>query len=237
MSSNAIWILENAKANRGGGVKFGVPYRFRHAATNSYLTIMFHPHLANTYCLAVSSNPSASVGPQSLFMLHPLDSDTITLTTTTPVQIKHDATGLFVKRPQVYFTALAFWAQGAHVLHKGGGCAPRAGRCPPRGWQQGRDQPTAHGTVDVVRRCEILVQGGRRVGQEGVRCRGTQERQQTGEGATQTHRTREPHQEGKGRAQQTRRRGTARQERQPEQREQGTRMERMGECAHGRQRQ
>ena len=42
------------------------------------------------------------------------------------------------------------------------------------------------------------------------------------------HRTREPHQEGQGRAQQTRRRGTARQERQPEQREQGTRMEGMG---------
>ena len=39
----------------------------------------------------------------------------------------------------------------------------------------------------------------------------------------------------KGEAQQTRRRGTARQERQPEQREQGTRMERMVERAHGRQ--
>ena len=79
--------------------------------------------------------------------------------------------------------------------------------------------------------------GGRRLGQEGVRNRGTQERQQTGGGATQTHRIREPHQEGQGRAQQTRRRGTARQERQPEQREQGTRMKRMAECAHGRQQQ
>ena len=58
--------------------------------------------------------------------------------------------------------------------------------------------------------------GGGRLGQEWVRERGTQERQQTGGGATQTHRTREPHQEGQGRAQQTRRRGTARQERQPE---------------------
>ena len=48
---------------------------------------------------------------------------------------------------------------------------------------------------------------------------------------------REPHQQGQGRAQQTRRRGTARLERQPEQREQGTRMERMAEHAHGRQRQ
>ena len=75
------------------------------------------------------------------------------------------------------------------------------------------------------------------MGQEGVRDRGTQERQQTGGGATQTHRTREPHQEGQGRAQETRRRGKARQERQLEQREQGTRMEGMGERVHGRQRQ
>ena len=72
------------------------------------------------------------------------------------------------------------------------------------------------------------------MGQEWVRDKGTQERQQTGGGATQTHRTREPHQEGQGRAQQTRRRGAARQERQPGQ---GTRMEGMGERAHGRQRQ
>ena len=50
--------------------------------------------------------------------------------------------------------------QGAHVLHKGGNCAPRAGRCPPRGWQQGHDQSTAHGTVHVVRRCETLERGG-----------------------------------------------------------------------------
>ena len=35
--------------------------------------------------------------------------------------------------------------QGARVLHKSGGCAPRARRCPPRGWQQGREQPTALG--------------------------------------------------------------------------------------------
>ena len=52
--------------------------------------------------------------------------------------------------------------------------------------------------------------GGRRVAKEWVRKRGTLERQQTGGGATQTHRTREPHQEGRGRAQQTRRRGAAR---------------------------
>ena len=96
-----------------------------------------------------------------------------------------------------------------------GGCSPRTGRCLPRGWQQGRGQPTAHGTVNVIRRREPRVQGGRRVGHEWVHERGTQERQQTGGGATQTHRTREPHQEGQGRAQQTRKRGAARQERQP----------------------
>ena len=47
--------------------------------------------------------------------------------------------------------------------------------------------------------------GGRQVGQEWVRERGTQERQKTGGGATQAHRTREPHHERQGRAQQTRR--------------------------------
>ena len=60
---------------------------------------------------------------------------------------------------------------------------------------------------------------------------------QTWGGATHTHRTWEPHQEGQGRVQQTRRRGTTRQEKQPEQREQGAKMERMGERAHGRQQQ
>ena len=124
--------------------------------------------------------------------------------------------------------------RGARKLHKGGGCAPRAGRCPARGWQQGRDQPTACGTVNVIRRCEIRVRGGTWVGQEWVRKRGIQERQHTGGGATQTQRTREPHHEGRGGAQQTRRRGAARQERQPGQ---GTRMEGMGERAHVRQRQ
>ena len=124
--------------------------------------------------------------------------------------------------------------RGARELLKGRGCAPCAGRCPPRGWQQGREQPTACGTVNIVWRREIRVRGERLVGQEWVRKRGTQERQQTGGGATKTHRTREPHQEGRGLAQQTRRKGAARQERQPGQ---GTRTEGMGECAHERQRQ
>ena len=66
--------------------------------------------------------------------------------------------------------------------------------------------------------------GGGGVGQEGVRDMGTQQRHQTRGGATQTHRTRESHQGGQGQAHETRR-GTARQERLPERREQGTRME------------
>ena len=41
-----------------------------------------------------------------------------------------------------------------------GNCTPRAGRYPLRGWQQGRDQLTAHGTVSVIRRREIRVRGG-----------------------------------------------------------------------------
>ena len=54
--------------------------------------------------------------------------------------------------------------RGAHELHKGGGCALRAGRCPPQGWQQGRDQPTARGTVNVARSREIRVRGGQAAG-------------------------------------------------------------------------
>ena len=50
--------------------------------------------------------------------------------------------------------------------------SPRAGRCPPRGWQQGCEQPTAHGTVHVVRRCEILVRGGQAGGTGGGARRG-----------------------------------------------------------------
>ena len=76
--------------------------------------------------------------------------------------------------------------RGARELHKGGGCAPHAGRCPPRGWQQGCDQPTARGTINVIGRCGICVRGDRRVRQEWVLKRGTQERQQAGGGGTQT---------------------------------------------------
>ena len=115
------------------------------------------------------------------------------------------------------------------------GAVPRAprGACHGVGNRAVTSQPrtvqsTSYGDVKSTYR------GGGRVGQEWVRKRGTQERQQTRGGATQTHRTREPHQEGRGRAQRARRRGAARQKRQPGQ---GTRMGGMGERAHGRQRQ
>ena len=94
--------------------------------------------------------------------------------------------------------------RGARELRKGGGCAPCAGRCPPWGWQQGRDQPTAYGTVHVVRRCETLVRAGQAGGTGVGALKGHP-------GATQPHRTQEPHQEGRRRAQQARRRGAARQ--------------------------
>ena len=110
--------------------------------------------------------------------------------------------------------------RGARELHKGGGCAPRTGRCTPRGWQQGRDQPTACGTVNVVRRREIRIHGGRWVGQEWVRKRGTQERQQTGEEqhrykerGTHTRRDEGEHSRQGGGAQQGRR---GHQDREPE---------------------
>ena len=70
--------------------------------------------------------------------------------------------------PRSEFCSTTEHLQGAHVLHKGGSCAPHAGRCPLRGWQQGREQPSAHGTVHVVRRYEILVRGEQAGGTGGV---------------------------------------------------------------------
>ena len=102
------------------------------------------------------------------------------------------------------------WSSGT-LGDEGGGRAPggarhgggnRAVNSQPR-----TGQSTSYGDV----KSSYEGGGGRRVGQEGVRDMGTQERHQTGGGATQTHRMREPHLEGQGRAQQTRRRGTARQ--------------------------
>ena len=99
--------------------------------------------------------------------------------------------------------------QGVYKLHKGRGCTLRTGRCPLRGWQQGHDQPTVHGTIDVVQRYEILGGGGRwdRRGcaQGAPKSANRQGEEQHG------HRMREPHQEGRRQVQQTRKRGVARQ--------------------------
>ena len=85
---------------------------------------------------------------------------------------------------------------GRRLVGGGGG----AGRCPLRGWQQGRDQPTAHGTVHVVPRREILVRGVGAGGWDRTGCAtwALRSANRQGGGATQTHRTREPHQEGRG---------------------------------------
>ena len=93
---NAMWILEGARADRGGSVHFGAPYRLRHLASSSYLTVGDNLR-SMTQSLAVSAAPSTS--SDTLFLLYPLDSDAIALTSTTPVRLKHEATGLYVKRP------------------------------------------------------------------------------------------------------------------------------------------
>ena len=95
---NSIWVLEGARVDCGGSVKFGVPYHLRHLATNAYLTVVDDD--GDTPQLAVSTSPSCAVSRQTLFLLFPLDSDTIALTSTSPVRLKHQSTGLYVKRPQ-----------------------------------------------------------------------------------------------------------------------------------------
>ena len=140
------------------------------------------------------------------------------------------AEGAINKHPPSLYKVPTYSTRAGAARRAPGGARHRGGNRAVNS-QPRMGQSTSYGDV------KSSYGGGRRVGKEGVRDMGTQERHQTGGGATQTHRMREPHQGGQGRAHQTRRRGTARQERQPEQREQGTRMERMVEHAHGRQRQ
>ena len=97
--ANSMWILENAKANYGGSPQFGVAHRLRHVASSSYLTVLRHPVFAHTLQLAISSDPECPSDKNSLFILYPLDADTHALTSTTPVQLQHQASGLYVKRP------------------------------------------------------------------------------------------------------------------------------------------
>ena len=91
--ANSMWILENAKANHGGGLQFGVPLRLRHIASSSYLTVLCHPVFSHCSVLAISADPECAYSTNSLFSLHPLDEDTRSLTSTTPVQLQHHATG------------------------------------------------------------------------------------------------------------------------------------------------
>ena len=87
---NSIWVLERAQVDRGGSVKFGVGYRLRHLPTSTYLTVMEDGDAPQ---LAVSPVDSGAVTRQMLFVLYPLDSDTVALTSATPVQLKHKSTG------------------------------------------------------------------------------------------------------------------------------------------------
>ena len=89
---NSIWILENAKVNRGGSVRFGVAYRLRHLASSCYLTVV-KGGWDRSARLAVSPHASCTASRESLFLLYPLDSDTMGLSSTTPVQLRHEATG------------------------------------------------------------------------------------------------------------------------------------------------
>ena len=84
---NMIWILENANPIRGGGLKFGVPYRVRHLASSAYLTVV------DQVSLAVSTRPECTKSTQNLFVLCPLDADDMELTPTTPVRLKHQSSG------------------------------------------------------------------------------------------------------------------------------------------------
>ena len=91
--TSSVWILENTTVNVGGGVKFGQPYRMRHLASSAYLTVVPHAIVANKKQLTISTHSRCSSSRESLFLLYPLDSDTMTLASTTPVRLQHESTG------------------------------------------------------------------------------------------------------------------------------------------------
>ena len=92
--SNSMWILEDLKVNQGGSVQFGALYRVRHLASGSYLTIEPHPTMESRHQLTVSAQAACRSSRDAVFLLYPLDSDTMALASTTPVRLKHEATGL-----------------------------------------------------------------------------------------------------------------------------------------------
>ena len=96
--ANAMWILENRRVDRGGGVKFFTPYRLRHLPSSTYLTVADGPKGLR---LQLSDSRSPVNIKEALFVLHPLDLDTAVPTSQTPFHLKHQATGLYIKRPQM----------------------------------------------------------------------------------------------------------------------------------------
>ena len=100
LSANATWVLENATPNYGGSVEFGKAYRLRHLPSSSYLTAQGKANSKRKLQLGLSAHPSSSTSADSLFVLLPLDADTVTLDSTTPVQLVHEPSGMYVKRPQ-----------------------------------------------------------------------------------------------------------------------------------------
>ena len=92
-SANALWIFEAAKANRGGILELAVPYRLRHVASSSYLTVLYDA--ANEFAdLSLTAELSQANEEATLFLLHPLDNDTADMDSSTPVYLRHEKTGL-----------------------------------------------------------------------------------------------------------------------------------------------
>ena len=84
---NLMWILENTNPRRGGVVKFRVPYRLRHVASSAYLTVV------DGVQLTMSTRDECAKSKATLFLLCPLDSDDVALTPSTPMRLKHEASG------------------------------------------------------------------------------------------------------------------------------------------------
>ena len=89
---NAVWVLERERPSRGGAVAFGVPYRLRHLASGGYLAVAEEP---DGKALTLRAVPR---GTESLFYLQRLDADARELTASTPVQLRHQGSGLFLTK-------------------------------------------------------------------------------------------------------------------------------------------
>ena len=96
--AHSMWILENTTPNYGGGVEFGVPYRVRHLLSSAYLTVTQSAEEGGASQLTLSDQTWVATSRHSVFLLYPLDADAISLTPTTPVRLRHELSGLYIKR-------------------------------------------------------------------------------------------------------------------------------------------